>query len=121
MEMVAGTGGARSAVEMESLVGERRWKLGRGWKTARDCHRCRKWGRSRPEWGKWVGDVDGQRLEVGVRKGGRTARNGRAQSPEMGGAFFRNARCGEMFGLGKRLIFRRNFDRFSFSFLFFSF
>jgi len=52
-EKVAGTGGARSAVEMESSVGERRWKLNRRWKTARDRHRCRKWGRSTPEWGKW--------------------------------------------------------------------
>jgi hypothetical protein len=35
-EMVAGIGGPRSAVEMESSVSARRWKLGRSWKTARD-------------------------------------------------------------------------------------
>jgi hypothetical protein len=54
-------------------IGERRWKLGRRWETARDRHRCRKLGRSTPEWGKWVGGVDSQRMQVGAGKWGRTA------------------------------------------------
>jgi hypothetical protein len=44
-EMVAGNGGPRSAVEMESSVGARRWKLGRRWKTARDGERTVTFGR----------------------------------------------------------------------------
>jgi hypothetical protein len=107
-EMVAGTGGARLAVEMESSVGERRWKLGRRWKMARDRHRCRKWGRSTPEWGKWVGGngrmlvggVDSQRMQVEARKGGRTAGTGEMGRWTWWREIFGLARWREILALG---------------------